>query len=253
MEKAASLGLTHAEWHILCDVLGFSLRPPGDRQHSSASARESAERSLRERNIVSPDGLRVAQPVAALLFSLAHPETSVWARPHGSVHHTAQVAVNRRVSSVAWLETGVIHLAHTTRQRAGRDLARLVAGEITKTPTHETFSLSGGLWHDLLTQASVATSRALESLARAEGVNDIRQPLVAQLARAAPGRVDLWCTRRSGRATWSGGEISLLRTDTSVWSVKDGRAFDSASRRASSRAVFTNVEPGELLGRLMTS
>jgi len=251
--EVRSLGLSGAEWQVLCDLLGFSLAPPGTRRHAAASAREEAERSLRERNVVSHDGLHVAEPVALLLFSLAHPETSVWARVHGSGHHSIHVALNRRVSAIAWLGTDSIRLAHTTSRQAGSDLAGLVVPGVVQPPIHGSFSLSGGLWHDLLTQATVASDWALESLAGAEGVDQSRLPLVAGLARAATNRVDLLCTRRGGAGAWSGGEVSLLRADGSVWTVKDGRAFDSTGRRASSRAVFTNVDPVELLHRLTTS
>ncbi|MEY3588205.1 MAG: hypothetical protein RJA47_801 [Actinomycetota bacterium] len=251
--EPASLGLSPAEWQVLCSLLGVSLRPPGPWHHAPAAERADADRSLRTRNVISADGLRVAAPVAALLFSLAHPETSVWARPHGSPRHTVNVALNRRVSAVAWLGPDSVRLAHTSPLRVGGDLARLVVPGVVQPPIHGSFSLSGGLWHDLLTQATVASDRALESLAGAEGVDQSRLPLVAGLARAATNRVDLLCTRRGGAGAWSGGEVSLLRADGSVWTVKDGRAFDSTGRRASSRAVFTNVDPVELLHRLTTS
>ena len=248
-----SLVLSPAEWQVLCESFRFSLPHPGDMQRASAAARASAKESLLARNIIAAGGSRVAEPVAALLFSLAHPGTAVWAGPHGSGRHIVQVSLNKRVSAIAWQDDEKVRVAHTTRARAPGDLASLVAGGQGTTPTGGTFSLAGGLWHELLTQAPVASDRALESLARAEGVAEPRLELVAGLAKSAAGRIDLRCTRPSSTRSWSGGEVSLLATHGDVWTVNDGRAFGGAGKRASSRAIFTNVDPRELLARLMSS
>lgn len=246
-----SLVMTDAEWVALCRILGFAVPAPGERRTPSRRAVEEGRAALQSRNIVS--GNRVNADVAAVLFSLAHPRTACWVHGHRSTKARAYVAANRRVCALLWADGDDLRVAPSLPGHVGHDLAVLSGLPAEAAETAPTvFSVAGGLWHELVTQAPVASMRALESLAAAEGVPPGAVPTVSALAAAHTGRMDLRLVRPKGRRTWSGNEVSLVNLGSQVWSIADGRAFDETGSRATSRATFTLVDPRELLSGLVS-
>ena len=247
------LRLTTAEWQVICTAMGLVLRPPGPHAGATAAARTAARDSLSRRNVTTDGGARIARPVAALMFSLAHPVVSAWAHPHGNPVPSAVLAFNRLVSAIAWQDGNDILVAPTSRASAARDLAAvLLPGAGPTTRTHDTaFGVAGGLWHEMLTQAPVASERALSSLAASEGVAADRVPDLVAIARGAASRVDVRVARPSSSRTWAGHETSLIPSVDRVWSVSDGRAFDPESSRRTKRATFVQVDPAAEIGRLL--
>lgn len=247
-----SIALTIGEWTVATRMLGVTVTAPGAFPAPSRRALDEAAASMASRRAVAGNSLNA--DLAAMIFSLAHPRTACWVHRHGSTVPHAFVASNARVSALAWAEEDRVRVAPTTNRHIGADLAALAGMEAGATPSaRDTFSVAGGLWHDLVTQAPAASHRALVSLAAAEGVAPERTALLASLAAANQGRVDLRAVRRNGSRTWSGNEMSLLHSDAGVWTVADGRGFDDTGSRASSRAVFTLADPRELMAAFVTS
>lgn len=252
--SARALELTRAEWQVLCDVLRFSLRAPGPGGRSTGAARADARDSLVRRNILAPDSSTIARPVAALLFSLSHPGTALWAHPHRDTNARLVVSLNRLVSAIAWHTDDRLFVAPTSPSQAPHDVAAvlgLVHGAGGDGATR--FSIAGGLWHSMLTQAPVASQRALASLATAEGVDPLRVADLSSIAVHSGWRTDIRVVRPAARRSWSGHETSFIPSPQGVWAVADGRAFDRTAVRATARATFSLAHPGELLAGLLSS
>jgi len=247
-----SFGLTHGEWTLLTRMLRMAVPAPGTWNAPSRRTLEEAQESMASRRAVA--GSTVSADLAAVMFSLAHPRTACWVHDHGSTAPRAFAATNRRVGAVAWCEGDLLRVAPTTMSHIGADLAVLAGVDAAVSRgTKDSFSVAGGLWHELVTQAPAASRRALVSLAAAEGVAHDRTELLASLAGANRTRVDLRAARRSGSRSWSGNEMSFLTADDGVWTVSDGRGFDDTGSRTSSRAVFTRADPRELLEAFVSS
>ena len=247
-----SFPLSIGEWTVMTRLLEAKVSAPGSWSVPSRRAVEEAEQSLRERRALS--GTRVNTDLAAIMFSLARPRTACWVHSHRETRPRAMVAVNRRVCAAAWTEGDHVRVAPSTPRHVHSDLALLSGLSGTSVPDgHDSFSVAGGLWHELVTQAPAASDRALQSLALAEGVAEERVARLTALATAHTERVDLRVARPRNIRSWSGNEISFIRVGPDVWSVADGRGFDDSGSRASSRAVFTRVNVGELLAGVLSS
>lgn len=250
--KARALELSGAEWHVLCDAMAFTLRAPGTGGRPSGAAREVAHGSLVQRNILAPDSSSVARPVAALMFSLSHPRVALWAHRHQEINFRLVVSINQIVSAIAWNTGDRLFVAPTSHSHVPHDVAT-VLGLIHGTggDGNERFSIAGGLWHSILAQAPVASQRALDSLASAEGVDPLHVPALSSIAVHSAARTDIRIVRATAGRHWSGHEISFISTPEGTWSVADGRAFDRTPTRATTRATFARMDPTELLRGLL--